>query len=247
MVESASKISVIIADDEVPARAKLQRWLEEQADIQLVAQAADGLEALDQIALHKPQLVFLDIQMPGVSGLEVAAQLDEANAPLVIFVTAHDEHALKAFELDAVDYLLKPYDKERFLRTLQRARERLASNQPATAPQSARRLLKRLLVPQGDKLQLIATDDIIWLEAEDNYVRVHTHNQPYLMRTSLQDLLLQLGDSFLRIHKSCAVNLLEIASLDPLFKGDYELKLRNGQSLRLSRRYKDNVFARLES
>lgn len=243
-------IRVLIADDEPPARDKLQRWLGEQADIEVVARAEDGLQAAAAIEQMRPDVAFLDIQMPGINGLEVAAQLEQSTAPLIVFVTAYDEHAVKAFDLNAVDYLLKPYDKERLLKSLTRVRERLGDRQsraPAVATARAQtHSSDRLLVPEGERLQLIDTAAIDWLEADDNYIHVHTASRRHLLRRTLQDLLVQLGEQrFVRIHKSAAVNIAAIASLTPLFKGDYEISLRNGHTLRLSRRYKDALFARM--
>jgi two-component system LytT family response regulator len=149
-----------------------------------------------------------------------------------------------------VDYLLKPYDKERLLRTLTRLRDRLGSGERSPAVQTARRRTashERLLVPAGERLQLIDSSTIHWLEADDNYVHVHTAARAYLLRRTLQDLLTQLGEErFVRVHKSAAVNLAEIESLAPLFKGDYELQLRSGRTLRLSRRYREILFARMQ-
>jgi len=240
---------VLVVDDEAPARDKLRRWLVEQADLSLVGECGDGLEAAAAIARLQPDVVFLDIQMPGMSGLEVAAQLEPAQAPLLVFVTAFDEHAIKAFELNAVDYLLKPYDKDRLLKTLERLRNRRAGI-PATsaAIRTARAqpgVSERLLVPNGEQLQLIEASSIHWLEADDNYVHVHTAQARYILRRTLSDLLTQLGDRFMRIHKSTAVNITEVKSLSPLFKGDHEVLMRSGATLRLSRRYKDELFARI--
>jgi two-component system LytT family response regulator len=243
-------IRIVIADDESPARDKLQRWLGGLSDLEIVACAEDGLKAAAAIDQLQPDVVFLDIQMPGLNGLEVAAQLEQQTAPLIVFVTAYDEHAVKAFDLNAVDYLLKPYDKERLLKAIARVRDRLSdrrSRSPAVATARAQTgSSERLLVPEGERLQLIDSGSIDWLEADDNYVHVHTASRNYLLRRTLQDLLVQLGEQrFARIHKSAAVNIAAIASLTPLFKGDYELSLRNGVALRLSRRYKDALFARM--
>lgn len=243
-------IRVLIADDESPARDKLQRWLSEQADIEVVARAEDGLQAAAAIEQLRPDVAYLDIQMPGLNGLEVAAQLEQDTAPLIVFVTAFDEHAVKAFDLNAVDYLLKPYDKDRLLRSLGRVRDRLGNAESrASAVTTARgqtNSSERLLVPEGERLQLIDSASIDWLEADDNYVHVHTANRVYLLRRTLQDLLSQLGEGrFARIHKSAAVNISAISSFTPLFKGDYEVSMRNGCKLRLSRRYKDALFARM--
>jgi two-component system LytT family response regulator len=242
-------IRAIVADDEAPARDKLARWLGEHADVQLVGQAGDGLAAAQMIEAQQPDVAFLDIQMPSLSGLEVAAQLEAATAPLIVFVTAFDEHAIKAFDLNAIDYLLKPYDKERLQRTLARVRERIGDRGPnvvAIATARTQSSAERLLVPVGERLQLIECCSIEWLEADDNYVHVHAGKRRYLLRRTLQDLLAQLGEQrFVRVHKSAAVNVAEIDSLTPLFKGDYELRLRSGQTLRLSRRFKDALFARM--
>lgn len=243
-------IRAVVADDEAPAREKLERWLAGQPDVSVVGSAEDGLSAAQRIEQLRPQVVFLDIQMPTLSGLQVAAQLEPSSAPLIVFVTAFDEHAVKAFDLNAIDYLLKPYDQDRFARTMQRVRERLRAHESgATAVAMGRAqapFCERLLVPDRDRLQLIDTAAIEWLQADDNYVHVHTAARSYLLRRTLQDLLAQLGEQrFVRIHKSTAVNLGAIGSLVPLFKGDYEIHLHNGRILRLSRRYRDALFARM--
>lgn len=240
---------LLIVDDEAPARDKLRRWLAGQSDMSLVGECADGLEAAASIASLQPDAVFLDIQMPGMSGLEVAAQLEPAQAPLVVFVTAYDEHAIKAFDLNAVDYLLKPYDKDRLHKTLERLRGRRGEgSSAATAIRTARAQTgssERLLVPHGEQLQLIDASSIHWLEADDNYVHVHTAQARYMVRRTLSDLLSQLGGSFRRIHKSAAVNIAEVKSLSPLFKGDHEVHLRSGTVLRLSRRFKDELLGQM--
>lgn len=243
-------IRILVADDEALAREKLERWVAEQPDMEVVGSVEDGLMAAQRIEQLRPDVALLDIQMPLLSGLEVAAQLEASCAPLIVFVTAFDEHAVKAFELNAVDYLLKPYDKERLLRALHRVRGRLGrSDSHGAAVATARAQTAsstRLLVPDGERLQLIDTTSVEWLEADDNYVHVHTARRSYLLRRTLQDLLLQLGaQQFVRIHKSAAVNLSAIAALTPLFKGDYEVELRNGRALRLSRRYRDALFHRM--
>ena len=241
-------IHALVVDDEAPARDKLRRWLAEQPDVDVAGEAPDGLAAMAAINDLRPDVVFLDIKMPGLTGLEVAAQLEPDSAPLLVFVTAFDEHAIKAFELNAVDYLLKPYDRGRLHKTLERLRRRRA-DEAGTAVRAARAQTgpsDRLLVPKGGQLQLIEAATIHWLEADDNYVHVHTAEARYLLRRTLADLLEQLGEQrFVRIHKSSAVNLGEVAALSPLFKGDYEVRLRNGTLLRLSRRFKDALFARM--
>jgi two-component system LytT family response regulator len=242
-------IRVLIVDDEAPARDKLRRWLTEQPDIALVGEAADGLAAAAAISSVTPDVVFLDIQMPGLSGLEVAAQLEPAGAPLLVFVTAFDEHAIKAFDLNAIDYLLKPYDKDRLQKTLARIRGRNGAEPAATAIHAARAQTgasERLLVPQGEELHLIDAAAIHWLEADDNYVHVHTAQARFILRRTLADLLAQLGEQrFVRIHKSAAVNIAEVKTLSPLFKGDHEVTLRSGAVLRMSRRYRERLFGQM--
>jgi len=243
-------IRAVIADDEAPAREKLERWVADQPDMAVVGSAEDGLSAAQCIEQFRPDVAFLDVQMPTLSGLQVAAQLEPSRAPLIVFVTAFDEHAVKAFDLNAIDYLLKPYDRDRFARSMQRVRERLRAHESgATAVAMGRAraaACERLLVPDRERLQLIDAASIEWIEADDNYVHVHTAARTYLLRRTLQDLLSQLGEQrFVRIHKSTAVNLAAIGSLTPLFKGDYEIHLHNGRTLRLSRRYRDALFARM--
>lgn len=243
-------IRLLIADDEKPARDKLVRALADHHDIELVAQCSSGTEAASAIAQLQPNAALLDIQMPGMSGLEVAAQLESDEAPLIVFVTAFDEHAIRAFELRAIDYLLKPYDSVRLTQSLERIRTLLGDRTHRRVPiESARAQVgncERLLVPAGEVLQLIDASSIESLEADDNYVRVRTASKEYLLRRTLHDLLSQLGeDRFVRIHKSAAVNLLTIQSFTPLFKGDYEVKLASGRELRMSRRFKDALFSRL--
>jgi two-component system, LytTR family, response regulator len=239
----------LIVDDEAPARDKLERWVKEEG-MDVVGSVGDGLAAARSIELTSPDVVFLDIQMPGMTGLQVASQLQSSTAPLIVFVTAYADHALEAFDLNAVDYLLKPYDKDRFQRTLLRVRERLPNKDAREkAVEVARQQAgksDRLLVPDGAQLRLIERDSIRHMQADDNYVHLYTGSEKFILRRTLQDLLLQLGeDQFARIHKSAAVNIAEIAALHPLFKGDYELELRSGERLRLSRRFKDALFSRL--
>jgi two-component system LytT family response regulator len=238
----------LIVDDEAPARDKLRRWLGEHPDVTVVGESADGLAAAAAIGALAPDVVFLDIQMPGLSGLEVASQLEPDDAPLLVFVTAFDEHAIKAFDLNAVDYLLKPYDRDRLRKSLERLRQRRAGDAGGAVrtARAHRGSSERLLVPHGEDLRLIDAQAIHWLEADDNYVHVHTAGARYLLRRTLTDLLAQLGEQrFARIHKSAAVNISEIVALSPLFKGDHEVTLRSGATLRLSRRFKDALFARI--
>src|SRR5262245_3431482 len=258
MAGTGGLIRVLVVDDEAPARAKLRRWLAEQPDVNIIAEAPNGLAAAQLIHSARPDLVFLDIQMPDITGLEVAAQLQTETAPLILFVTAHDDHAVEACDLGAVDHLLKPYDRGRCLRppcaailsllVLTRIRRRRkGGGRHAISVEVARARLgavRRLPVPEGDGLKLIDCATIHWLEADDNYVHVHTADREYLVRRTLQDLMQQLGEErFARIHKSAAVNVSQIAALERMPKGDYEVRLRSGARLRLSRRYAGALVA----
>ena len=241
-------IRSLIVDDERPAREKLRLWLGGTQDFSVVGESADGLSAARELSVRTIDVVFLDVQMPGLTGLELAAQLEPALAPLLVFVTAHDAHALAAFELNAVDYLLKPYDRDRFGRTLGRVRDRLrVAGSRAPAIDSARAqtgISDRLLVPTAAGLRMIESASVHSLEADDNYVHVYTSTQCFVLRRTLRDLVVQLGETrFVRVHKSVAVNLREIDSLTPLFKGDFEIRMRSGKLFRLSRRYTAQLFA----
>jgi two-component system LytT family response regulator len=227
-------IRALIVEDEAPARAKLRGMLAEQSDVEIVGDAADGDSAAKAIAAFSPDVLFLDIQIPGMNGLELAARLPGRSPPMVVFVTAHDRHAVAAFDVNAVDYLLKPYDRERLSQSLDRVRHRMRSRAANAEP---------LLVPVGDKIRPIDADAILWIEAEDNYVRIHTAAQAYFLRRTLQDVLNQLGEQrFARIHKSRAVSVAEVETLRPLPRGDVEIALRNGERLRMSRRFRHRLL-----
>jgi len=245
--ECPDMIRVLIVDDEGPARAKLRRWLAADAALSVVGESADGAAALAAIETLQPDLVFLDIQLPGISGLQVAAQLEASRAPLIVFATAFDAHAIDAFELGAIDYLLKPYDEARLQRTLARVQTHIDRPEARIAPVAharQRQPCDRLLVPDGEGFVLIDVATIRWLEADDNHVRVHCGSRAHLLRRTMRDLVEQLGEArFVRIHKSVAVNVAEVAGLQPLFKGDYSLRLRDGTELRLSRRYREALLA----
>lgn len=218
----------LIVEDEAPAAEKLRRWLAEEPDIDVLASVGDGRSAERAIATLSPDVVFLDIQIPEVSGIALAERLGD-RAPLIVFVTAHEDHAVSAFDANAVDYLLKPYDKGRFLRTLARVRKRLVRRPGAD----------RISVPVGDTLRFLDVDSIEWLEADGNYVRVHTTTCEYDLRRTLQSVLAQLdARRFARIHKSRAVNVGAVMSSRTLPGSDVELTLRGGQTLRMSRRYR---------
>jgi len=240
---------VLIVDDERPARDKLRRMLAAEPGISAIGEARDGVEALELLPTFAPDLLLLDIQMPEISGLDVAASLPTP-APLVVFVTAYDDYAIRAFDANAIDYLLKPYDQPRLQRALQRARDRLtplpaaaASPLPPTA--SALPAVTQLLVPERTGTRIVKVDTIQWIETADNYIILHTADGQPLMRQTLAGLLEKLGPRFIRCHRRAAVQLDWIASIVNHDKGDGELLLHSGARAPLSRQYRADVVARL--
>ena len=230
---------VLIVDDEAPARERLRRLLRAFAGVEVVAEAGDAEQALAHVAEFAPDAVFLDVQMPGASGLDVAASLPEP-APALVFVTAHDRYALDAFDAAALDYLLKPIDPRRLERAIERLRGRGAV---ATRPHGA--AARQLLVPDRGRTHVIAIADIVWLEAADNYVVVHTPQRAPLMRRTLSGLLDDLGPGFARCHRGAAVALAHVVRVLPRGKGDFALVLSGGIEVAGSRQFRDDVLARL--
>ena len=233
----------LIVDDERPARDKLLHLLRQHGEADL-DQASDGLEALDKITSWKPDAVFLDVQMPEANGLEVAASLPDPQ-PMLVFVTAYDKFTLQAFDANAIDYLLKPFDEGRFVRALQRIRNRF--NEKTASARLPREVapIERLLVPDRGKLHVIALDHILWLETADNYVMIYTTDGRHIMRQTLGGLLLRLGDRFMRCHRRAAVRLAAVEQTLPLERGDCELVLTGGVHVPCSRQYRADVLARL--
>ncbi|MRV74306.1 response regulator [Duganella sp. FT92W] len=237
---------VLIVDDERPARDKLRRLLAREADIAAIDEARDGVEALQLAATFAPDVLFLDIQMPEVNGFDVAASLP-APAPLVVFVTAYDEYAVRAFDACAVDYLLKPYDTERLQRAVQRVRERLAARRAsdAAAPPLAGQPVRQLLVTERGVTRIVKADDIDWLETADNYVALHTSAGSPLLRQTLSALLDSLGPAFIRCHRRAAVRVAAVVKVAVDDKGDGELLLASGGKAPLSRQHRTAVMAAL--
>lgn len=235
-------LRVMIADDEAPARRKLERFLADVPDVEIVAQAANGIDAVDLCRLTRPQLLFLDIRMPDLDGIGVAeALLQHKDAPRIVFVTAYDEYAVRAFDVRAVDYLLKPYDRERFTQALHRVRDLSGTRDAAGALHEVRRdsdYPKRLLVPAGDRSVFVPVDNVLRFEADGNYVRVHANGGTYTMRTTLESLERRLDPQhFARIHRAHVVRIAAVISIEPWFRGDYTATLSDGTKLPWSRRY----------
>ena len=237
---------VLIVDDERPARAKLRRLLAQQADVVDIQEARDGIEALARVAQWQPDTVFLDIQMPEINGLELAASLPKP-APVIVFVTAYDKFALQAFDANAIDYLLKPFDEQRFLRAMLRVRERLA-HRPAddVFPVDAAQI-GRLLIADRGIVKVLPLADIDWIETADNYVLIHAAGGDHLMRQTMAGLLPRLGAAFIRCHRRAAVRLAAVEKVVMLDKGDCELVLRSGARVPCSRQHRASVLARLDA
>lgn len=244
-----SPLRVLVVDDEPPARRRLLALLAGEPDVE-AADAADGLQAVEAIRSAPPDLVLLDVQMPGLTGFDVIGTVGADAMPPVVFVTAYDEHALRAFEVNAVDYLVKPVVEGRFRKALERARERLGARETGLAPlvqqlQPGAEKLSRLVVSKGDKLRLVPLADVVYLSAAGNYVEVHTATDVTLLRETMARLESRLpGERFARIHRSEIVNLDFVLELEPWFHGDWVVVLKTGEKLRLSRRYQDRLLAR---
>jgi two-component system LytT family response regulator len=241
--------SVVIIDDEPPARAKLVRFIAELPDFRVIAEAGTVEEGISSVRTAAPDVAFLDIQLGHRSGFEILEALTGTALPLVIFTTAYSEYAVKAFELQALDYLLKPFDRERFNRSIERTREALKEPDHSDVEERVRRLLaqipgrpsttQQILIKDADRAFFLSVDDIQRVVAAGNYVEVHARGKVHLVRDTLTTFIAQLDPSeFLRVHRSHVVRINFIVEMRPLFHGDYELVLRDGQTLSLSRRYK---------
>jgi two-component system LytT family response regulator len=238
---------VLIVDDERPARDKLRRMLEQEPGIEAIDEARDGVEALQRIAQFRPDACFLDIQMPEVSGLELAASLP-APAPLIVFVTAFDQYAVRAFDANAIDYLQKPFDRARLQRALARLRERLQAAPTADPVLPAfgdSHPVRQLLVTERGVTRVVRIEQVGWIETADNYVVLHCPNEHPLVRQTLAGLLGKLGPGFARCHRRAAVQLSWIDSVIAQAKGDGELVLRGGARVPCSRQYRPGVIAQL--
>ncbi len=247
-------IRTLIVDDEAHARARIRHALKDEPDFALVGECANGREALEAIRREPPDLVFLDIQMPRVTGFDVCAQLRESGVPVpfIIFCTAYDQYALKAFAVHAIDYLLKPFDRERFKQALEQVRARLRRAQPAPTEQRLAELLAdlragtkqndRLVFKQDGKVVFVRTETIDWLEADGNYVRIHCGNESHYVRETLASLEAQLpAEKFMRVSRSALVNLDRVKEFQPLFYGDYSVLLLSGAKLSMSRNYRERL------
>jgi two-component system LytT family response regulator len=245
-------VRVVVADDEPLARRRLVRLLEEESDAELVSACANGAEAVQAIRAGAPDLLFLDVHMPALDGFGVLEALRDAPPPAVVFVTAHDGYALQAFEANALDYLLKPFDAERFHRAYLRAKERLRIAPPDPNSGKLAELLETLAKPKAGtdriairsdgKVYFVRTSDVDYIEAASNYVRLHTGKTEHLLRESLTSIENRLnGERFLRIHRTTIVNVERIRELQPWFSGEFIAILTDGTRLKVSRGYRERV------
>lgn len=251
--------TAVVADDEAVARRRLARMLEESGRVSVVAACAGGREAVDRVLALRPDLVFLDVQMPDLDGFQVVEALDGKASPAIVFVTAYDQYALRAFEVHAVDYLLKPFDAARFNDALARAIDSATSRRPTddarlralladyvAARRAAPEYLDRLAVKVDGSLRVVKTADVDWLEADGNYVRVHAGSASFLIRSTTSAVEAQLDPRvFIRIHRRYLVNVDRIVEVQPWFAGDAIAVLRNGAKLRVSRTYRERLHVRL--
>ena len=250
------KLRTLIVDDEPLARERLASLLSAEQDIEVVRQCRDGEEAVTAIQQLTPDLVFLDVQMPALNGFEVIEAVGAERMPLVIFVTAYDQHALRAFQVRALDYLLKPFDRDRFKEALQRARQHVQRDETGDLGRRLLALVKdlrrdqpktdRLVVKSGGRLFFLRTDEIDWIEASGNYVRLHVGSASHLLRETMNSIEGRLDpEKFFRIHRSRIVNMERIQEMQPWLNGEYAVVLRNGTRLTLSRGYREKLQERL--
>jgi two-component system LytT family response regulator len=256
MADARARIRALVVDDELLGRQIIREMLEDHAEVELIGECVNGHEAIMAIREHAPDLIFLDVEMPELNGFEVLetikAEHPAERMPLVIFVTAYDQYAVRAFEVHAFDYLLKPFDRERFESALERAKSQTARQKNGDYDQrilalleelkAESKYLERLVIKAEGRVFFLDTDDIYWIEAEGNYVRVHNGKKSYLLRETVSSLESQLDPKkFLRIHRSAIVRIDRIQELQPWFHGEYRVILQNGTQLTLSRNYRENL------
>jgi two-component system, LytTR family, response regulator len=240
-------VRVLVVDDEAPARAALRRMLSDDPEVEVVGCCADGKQALAALKNLGPEVLFLDVRMPGLDGFQVV-QAAGARPPRVVFVTAHAGRALEAFDAEAVDYVLKPFDDDRFARALARAKAAARADRARLSAgvggqgREVPRYLERVAIPDREGVRIVPIQEIDWIEAQDYYVEVHTAGRGYLLRRSLKQLEERLDPRrFARVHRSAIVNVARIQSLRPATHGERDLVLRDGTQLKLSRMYRDRL------
>jgi two-component system LytT family response regulator len=232
----------LIVDDEPHARRYLSEMLEGETDLLIVGEASSGNEGVEQIGALSPDVVFLDIQMPDLDGLHLVERIEPPRLPLFVFVTGYSEYAVRAFEIEAVDYLCKPFGKERLLTALERAHRRM-NRKEVTLENNESRWLSRLSIRDESGFIFVPVEQILWIEAANKYVVVHTTAGAHIARQTIQSLQDKLDpEQFVRIHRSAVVRKSAVRGLHPLFHGDYIVKLINGAEITLSRNFRASFF-----
>jgi len=238
-------LRVAIVDDEPLARERVRSFLADEADVEIVAECADGAEAVDKIEILQPELVFLDVQMPRLNGFEVLEAIEPEVMPVIIFTTAHDDHAIRAFEVNAVDYLLKPFKQPRFRKALERARTQLQSTKPESSNPAFTNLLNqwrestgigpRVLVKSPERILFLKPDEIDHIEACGNYVILYSGKEKHMVRETMTAMEARLSNSgFMRINRSVILNLSRIKELQPIAAGEYVVILKTGTRLNMT-------------
>ncbi|HEV8355950.1 MAG TPA: LytTR family DNA-binding domain-containing protein [Gemmatimonadales bacterium] len=265
MTPGGEGIRALIVDDEPAGRAAIKALVAEDPEIEVVGECSDGRSALERIERDPPDLLFLDVQMPEMDGLTMLRRLELPQLPVVVFVTAYDQYALRAFEVNAVDYLLKPFDDDRFRVALGRAKRQVRQGRLGEAsdrlvallegmgrppgadpPPASGRYLRRLVIKSGGRVSVLNVREIDWVEAEGDYLKIHAGKAWHLLRETMKSLEQQLEPArFVRIHRSTIVNVERIKELQPFFRGEYHVILQDGTSLKLSRGYKQHLEAAL--
>lgn len=251
------RLTALVVDDEPIARHAVLRLLRDEPDIDVVGECGDGVSAVAAIRERSPDLVFLDIQMPAITGLDVVATLGPARMPATIFVTAYEQFAVRAFEANAVDYLVKPFSRERFAETLRRAKQRLAIGRGADADTTARIMqalaslqqrdayLERIPVREDERVVLVDVGDIVWIKASGNTVRLHLADRVHDVRETMAALAARLDPRrFARVHRSAIINIRRVRDIHPWFNGYHVVTMDTGQQLRMSR-YQHDAFLKL--
>ena len=250
-------LTALVIDDEPIARHAVVRLLREDPDIEVAGECGDGVSAVAAIRDLSPDLVFLDIQMPAITGLDVVATIGASRMPATVFVTAYEQFAVRAFEANAVDYLVKPFSRDRFTDTLRRAKQRLATARGADADATARIMqalaslqqrnayLERVPVREDERVVLVDVDDIVWIKASGNTVRLHLADRVHELRETMAALAARLDPRrFARVHRSAIINIRRVKDIHPWFNGYHVVTMDTGQQLRMSR-YQHDAFLKL--
>jgi len=247
----SSRIKAVIVDDEVLGRERIRAFLKKDSEVEIVGECINGREAVTTVREKHPDLLFLDVQMPEMDGFGVLQSLATDRMPFVIFVTAYDQYALRAFEFHALGYLLKPFDADRFRKTLEHAKLQIAQRRDSSLNQGIQSLLdelkkpkrfERLVIKSGGRVSFLKTSELDWIEAEGNYVRLHSGKESYLLRETLNQMEERLdSEQFVRIHRSTIVNLNSVKELRADFHGEYQVLLHDRTELLLSRKYRERL------